>query len=346
MFDYFGKRHRRTFTDEDVERLRKQPLCFSSGEDEDDVTATSRTPLLLSSSEEGGPALLNVEHFDFSSSSSSSGEEDDPVATVLFVHGVCSSAETKGVRRLAREARSRRARLSVLELEGHGLSSGARAVVEDLDRCAAHVAAFARRVVPAGVPFVLGGNSLGGALAARAAESLSREPDARLVGIALVAPAVGVSPLAVPPAPVVAALRVAARLFPRADNVPFTPLEDPSSYADPPTSTRNHEGRWPLVTSETLLDLTAHVAPSDVREGRMAMDRVPDVLLYAGEKDDVVPLAAVRDLHDKIRAAKKNLIVVPNAGHDLLYAEASGDVVSRQIFRWAEACVSTTPRTN
>eukprot|EP00536_Pseudo-nitzschia_multiseries_P012975 jgi/Psemu1/33757/gm1.33757_g len=68
--------------------------------------------------------MLNVEFF---------GEVSWP-NMVCFVPGVCESAETKTVQHLARICRSKRWRLAVVELEGHGLSDGRRGVLLPGDR--------------------------------------------------------------------------------------------------------------------------------------------------------------------------------------------------------------------
>lgn len=337
-----------TTMEENIRLLHQQPLAFSTAvmrrDRRDYITATSRLPFVTSDER---AALLNVECFFFDD------ETTAHLPVLLYIHGVCSSAETKGINRLAREARSRKMRVAVLELEGHGLSSGPRGVCGDFSRLVSHVTDFVRHVLTHlprrnredgaddVVRYVLGGDSLGGTLAAYAAERLSRETDGesvpgRLVGAALVAPAVGVDPRAVPPAPVVAALRLLSRVAPAAASVPFTPVvEDPSSYSAPPHSTRNFSGRrWPLATSRMLLDLTARACARDLNEGRLSLDGVSSLVVFAGGRDEVVPRRAIVDFLAKVRTRSKELVVVPEGGHDVLQMPASATVILQHIFDW------------
>ena len=91
-----------------------------------------------------------------------------PQGTLYHSHGVCESNHTVTVQRLARACVDRGWRLVSLEHEGHGLSSGARAVCADLGRLSEHLAAFVAKELdarPAGEPWALSGHSMGAVVA-------------------------------------------------------------------------------------------------------------------------------------------------------------------------------------
>ena len=263
-----------------------------------------------------------------------------PQGTLYHSHGVCESNHTVTVQRLARACVDGGWRLVSLEHEGHGLSSGARAVCADLGRLAEHLAAFVAKELdarPAGEPWALSGHSMGAVVALYAAQlpALRDRPARR--GLALLAPAVGVDARAVPPTVVVGALRAFSWLAP-ASNFGMTPREDPRVYAVPADSDRNYSGFWPLATSRALLDATSGGVLEDLASGALA---VPDRLLVVhGRRDTVVPLKAVAAF---VEAAGKpvgeTLLAVPKAGHDLTVDPSTGgDVCARAV-----AFVDTPP---
>ena len=101
---------------------------------------------------------LNCEHF---------GSSHGPL--LVHIHGVCESAETLTVQRLAGAATDDW-NLHVLELEGHGLSVGPRAVCPSFDRLVSHVIEFVDAQTAnqgaARKPWAICGHSLGGTVAA------------------------------------------------------------------------------------------------------------------------------------------------------------------------------------
>eukprot|EP00554_Chaetoceros_debilis_P014242 CAMPEP_0194121698 /NCGR_PEP_ID=MMETSP0150-20130528/48009_1 /TAXON_ID=122233 /ORGANISM="Chaetoceros debilis, Strain MM31A-1" /LENGTH=251 /DNA_ID=CAMNT_0038814239 /DNA_START=15 /DNA_END=770 /DNA_ORIENTATION=- len=246
-----------------VKNIQNEPLAFSS--DPSLLPATSR---LVLETDDGN--LLNIELFEYSVEKSSSAPQS-PV--LLFVPGVCESAETITVQKLVSEAKERQVTVAVLELQGHGLSTGERCVTRDFDKLVHHVVEFVRFTTArlteknkkgndakdisnfVALPYFLCGASLGGVLAAYAAEIISNEDEDNLKGssssfrgVATIAPAVGVDPRAVPPTVIVQCLKCIAYLAPAAQ-IPLTPLEDPTHYDCPKTTERNFAGHWPLATS-------------------------------------------------------------------------------------------------
>lgn len=288
--------------------------------------------------------LLNVEIFGSSNNDANADADDSKWPYLLFIHGVCESAETWTVQHLAKAARYNKWRLAVLELEGHGLSSGKRSVCGRFSRLVQHVNDFICHVISgddADVPFALCGASLGGVLAAYGADfvSSSKSDDSDIIkknfiGVIPIVPAVGVAPEAVPPAPIVGALRVLAAIVPSTGFL--TPVEDPSHYACPEASKRNFEGSWPLATSKMLLDVTTGAVERDQKNGRLVLD-VPSLLVIAGERDDIVPLDSVKSFHDKAKAKDKTFVCVPKGDHGLMVENKPSKYANEKIFEWLNA---------
>jgi len=301
----------------------QQQLAFANASGADLVTATSRRPFRT----EDGTAVLNVEVFD------AINGKGWPL--LLFVHGICESAETWAVQHLASSCLENSWRLFVLELEGHGLSSGRRGVCGDFRRLEQHVVEFVKQSAQEEkVPYALCGTSLGGVLAAYAAERISRSNEdyaTRFLGAALVAPAVGIAPNAVPPCLIVEALKMMATVAPSAGFL--TPVEDPSYYACPPDSERNFCGHWPLATSKMLLEVTSKKVRADQGSGELTLS-VRSLLVVAAQDDEIVPLEHVQDFYGAARVAKKELLEVPGAGHGILFKGGTAKFVLEKLFRW------------
>mmetsp|Transcript_27683 Transcript_27683/g.51938 ORF Transcript_27683/g.51938 Transcript_27683/m.51938 type:complete len:400 (-) Transcript_27683:881-2080(-) len=251
---------------------------------------------------------------------------------LCFVPGVCESVETWTAQNLARKCQDCQWRLAVLELEGHGLSSGgsrssssgttSALMSGGMDQWVDQVIAFCRHVLAlqqqeqhssslTTTTLTLSGSSLGGCLAAYASQKIaeaisSSDPTVsknddwkhcNFVGAFLLSPAVGINAAAVPPPSILTCLSVLAKVIP---SVGFlTPVEDPSHYNCPPWTKRNFAGSWPLKTSKQMLDITQRV-PKDVREGTLNMRNVPFVTVISGSKDPIVPLEAVKTFVEAI----------------------------------------------
>ena len=339
-----------------MDELLQKPLAFSSAPAL--VSATSRLPLKTGDNS----ALLNIEIFD------SNTTEDAPI--LLLTHGVCASAETLGVQAIVSAAKDSNVKIAVLELEGHGLSSGKRNVCGDFDRLLGHVLEFAKHAV-AGLrgnseaPYFLTGNSLGGVLAIYAAEEISKKTDiypSNFKGLATICPAVGVDERKLPSTPIILGLSILSYLAPTLQ-VSLTPLEDPSAYKCPADTKRNFEGHWPLATSKMLLDVTSSKVESDVKSKRISLKAVGAVLMFAGEFDDVVPLKSIKGFYDAVQSDDKKFIEIPKAGkwhmvhgcafygikiartkticlpkgHDMMFYKSTSKLVTDALFQWIES---------
>jgi alpha-beta hydrolase superfamily lysophospholipase len=345
---------------EETMSLRYDQLAFSSlppaGFDFDDekkskthddlVTAVARSEFQLS---DGGP-VLNIELF---GSGWHEGQEIPSNNLLLFVPGVCESAETWTVQHIANVCQKAAWRLAVLELPGHGLSGGPRAVlqptgqkglnrfVDTVVEAACHVLDLAinQSQSDTAIKIALSGSSLGGVLAAYASPKLAKEIQnrkqqastchARFVGNFLLSPAVGVAQAAVPPPMIVSALSCLAYVAPSAAFM--TPTEDPSHYSCPSWTQRNYSGQWPLGTSKLLLDITSSIVPDDVKKAMT--EKIDDdnplhcacckfrCIVISGAKDPVVPLDTVRQFVNGVKSCQNietSLDEIPKGDHGLL----------------------------
>lgn len=318
-----------------VSPIANQPLAFST--DPNLVSASFRLVLKTKNGSE-----LNIECFDPPNLISST-----PI--LLFIHGVCESAETKGVQNIAKIARERNIRLVVLELEGHGLSSGRRCVCPNFDRLLEHTLEFVSFAVSslteantetASPSYYLSGSSLGGVLAIYAAEIISNKIishdklyPTNFQGVAPICPAVGVDDRAIPSAIVSSCLSLLACIAPSAQ-ISLTPMEDPSHYNCPKTTTRNFHGNWPLSTSKMLLDVTTFRAKSDIEHGNLSLSNVKNAIVILAENDTVVPPQSIMDLFESLKSVNKKLIQIPRAGHDIL---SSSQHVANILFEWIDS---------
>ena len=313
-----------------MKSLQNKPLAFSS--DKSLVAASSRKPL---STKDG--SLLNVEIFD------SNTNDDSPI--LLFTHGVCESAETLGVQAIVAAAKEHKVKVAVLELEGHGLSSGQRLVCGSFDRLLGHFLEFVKHSVPvlrgtassssSEAPFFIAGNSLGGALSIYAAEEMSKNENSypsNFGGLATICPAVGIDSNKVPSMPIVLGLSLLSFVAPTAQ-LSLTPLEDPRSYNCPADSERNFAGHWPLSTSKMLLDVTSTKVYDDTKNGGITLKSLKSFLVFAGQSDEVVPFQSIQTFHDMVNPSKKSLVAV-DAGHDMMFFEKSAKVVTDSLFHW------------
>jgi len=309
-----------------MEDLQRKPLAFSSASNL--TQASSRHAFIA---DDG--AILNVEVFDAGIPTSA------PI--LLAIHGICESSETIGIQHIVSKAKARMVKVAVLELEGHGLSSGMRGLCPDFEKMLEHVLQFVRHTVPAlrgdsNAPYFITGSSFGGVLCIYAAEKISTDSDAfpsNFRGVVPICPAVGVDPNVIPSMPIIQCLRLISFIAPAAQTS-FTPLEDPTHYNCPSDSQRNFSGHWLLSTSKMLLDATSRKVPKDIKEGKLTLSSVGAILLISGGKDNVVPIDTVKLFYNAVKAENSQFMIVRNAGHDLLFKASSAKKVMNALFDW------------
>eukprot|EP00934_Nitzschia_sp_Nitz4_P003750 Nitzschia sp. Nitz4//scaffold5_size260463//35725//36753//NITZ4_000946-RA/size260463-processed-gene-0.112-mRNA-1//-1//CDS//3329555232//3740//frame0 len=327
------------------EELLQKPLAFTS--DDTLVPATSRQVLEFVEQPSGKSLALNVEIF--------STNTDNNAPVLLFIPGVCESTETVAVQNIAKYAKENRVKLAVLEYQGHGISDGTPALCVDWDTLLLQALLFVSTIsTEISTKYVICGSSLGGVLALYTAAYITQPGDSqhflnprivtayqsmlenltfhpsRFLGVVPVSPAIGVHPQALPPGWMVSALGVAASSCPSSD-FSLTPYEDSSHYNCPSSTARNFSGHWPLGTSKMLLGVTSERVPSDIRNGFLTLANVPMVLLFAGNKDHVIPLSMLQEWADQLQCPRE-LEVWEKAGHDVLYHSSSTQEALEKLF--------------
>jgi len=233
---------------------------------------------------------------------------EPPSIDVIYLHGVCESADTLPVRNLAAAVLHRGWRLRVPEHHGHGDSDGRPGLIHSFDVTVDDAAEYIGHCLSAenaAPSFALIGHSLGATVAAYLGGRLREQYGARFLGAVLLAPAVGADPAMLPPAPVIALLRVVSWMAP-ALRLPATPFEEPAGYcaSDPPPG-RNFRGHWPLGTSKVLLELTSERVPRDCLDGgllRSAPAAFPAVVAI-GRGDAMVPQETIEAFAAALTAA-------------------------------------------
>lgn len=288
---------------------------------------------------------------------------------LLYVHGICESAETWGVQTLAQNCAKHCWRLVVLELAGHGLSSDVggggfsrRATCPNFNSLVQHVVEFTihvKNTFQRSQGIALCGGSLGGALVAYAVKDIlssynengvntsmkSRQTEEEMqqnhpkfYGIVLLAPSLGVHQRALPPSPVIAVLKTLSCLLP--SHGILTPIEHSEEYSCPPSSTRNFSGRWPLSTASMLLDLTSNIVPSDVLSNRVdgLIEGLASLLVIMGDRDEIVPFDSVQRWFDSVTklrkiTGEKKFIKLKNGRHSFMHERSSVDFVD-SLFQW------------
>jgi len=272
-----------------------------------------------------------------------------PSIDVIYFHGVCESADTLPVRNLAAAVLRRGWRLRVPEHHGHGDSDGRPGLIDSFDvtvNDAAEYVSHCIRAEDAAPRFALIGHSLGATVAAYLGGPLREQCGLRFLGAVLLAPAVGADPAMLPPAPVIALLRVVSWMAP-ALRLRATPFEEPAGYcaSDPPPG-RNFRGHWPLGTSAVLLELTSERVPRDCSEGgmlRSAAAAFPAVVAV-GRGDAMVPQDTVEAFVAALTAAAtaaslvKPRIVEVGVGHQPLMGpggNAAADFLVREVAGFA-----------
>ena len=63
-----------------------------------------------------------------------------------------------------------------------------------------------------------------------------------------------------------------------------------------------------------LLDVTSCRVQKDVHGGKLLLERVRSVWMFAGKKDHVVPMKCIQDVYDAVQANEKNFVEILNAG--------------------------------
>lgn len=196
---------------------------------------------------------------------------------------------------------------------GHGLSEGERALVPDVEEVVDDLDAARDAVVPAGLPVVLLGHSMGGIVATR---YLQRSPEG-VVAAVLTGPVVGGNPM----------FQMLAAMDPIPD-VPIDPAmlsRDPAVGAAYAADPLVHHGPFLKATLDAMFAAVAAIAEGPGFAG------LP-VLWLHGEGDQLAPYDSTATAMQHLRGSATEEKVYAGAAHEVLNEtnkdEVIGDVVA------------------
>jgi alpha-beta hydrolase superfamily lysophospholipase len=247
-------------------------------------------------------------------------------ARLVLVHGYAEHSGRYG--HLAARLADAGFDVDAVDLRGHGLSPGRRAVVwrlhdilDDLGRLVDRV----RQREPALPAFMLG-HSLGGLIAAQFAAHRLRE----LAGLVVSGPALrigaGVHPLLI---------RFSSLLGTLLPTLPTIELDDTALSRDSQVVAAYradplvYHGRMPARTGAVLLRAARQLA------GRMEALALPLLILHGGQ-DRLAETAGSRELFARATSADKTLRIYEGLYHEI-FNEPCGERVLADVVRWLTA---------
>lgn len=251
-------------------------------------------------------------------------EVDRPLARVYIVHGLGEHGGRHSP--LGEALRDRGVSSYAMDLRGHGVSGGRRGHVEKFNQYLDDLLAIRQTTGRDDTPQLLFGHSLGGLVVIRA---LQRDPDSRIIGAVLSAPALGLageSPRWRDPA-----ASVLSRVAP---TVSLPNGIDPEDLSHDPVAVEAYRND-PLIHDR--------ITPRLYREMRRAMQKasheasrlqVPVLLLLPGD-DRIVDSELSRGVADRF-AGPVTVQEYPRLFHELLQ-EPEGKGILRYIVDWITA---------
>lgn len=268
----------------------------------------------------------------------------EPKALVFLCHGFAVDCSTFWKDTGERLAAGGYATFGI-DYEGHGCSEGLRAYIPAIEPlvadCAAHFRSVRERAEYAGKPAFLFGESMGGAVALLIG---GQAPPQEYRGAVLLAPMVKISDNLKPPAVVILALRLLARVLPTWKVVPVKDImdlanQDPTKKEKMKGNPLLYKDKPRLGTARTLLNI------SNDLERRMHEVSMPFLLLH-GAADVVTDPDVSRDLYEKAESDDKTLRLYPGMWHSLIEGELDQniEIVYKDIFDWLDARSVTSGR--
>ncbi|MDZ7707154.1 MAG: alpha/beta hydrolase [Trueperaceae bacterium] len=241
---------------------------------------------------------------------------------VAVLHGFAEHGGRYG--ELARTFAAQGLEVHVLDLRGHGLSSGVRALVRDVSETANDVVVLLERLRAAGGPVLGFGHSFGGALMLRAAQLRPDLVDAVAVTGPYLKTALDDPPWLFGVVDVVSRVLPLVRGRPIDATVVSTIPAEVRRYVDDPLV---DVGGVRLASVRELHALGPRVLAD---AGRL----VTPTLIVHGGADRLSSPRGSRELRDGAGADDVTLIEVPGNAHDLLHDVASEQVLST-IVTWS-----------
>lgn len=255
-----------------------------------------------------------------------------PVAQVVIVHGYGEHGDR--YERLADRLTGEGFSVWANDHRGHGLSEGHRGLIEHLGDAVAdvdQVVEMARSAHP-DVPVFMFAHSMGGTIGLRYA----LEHQDKLAGLILSSAAVSLEGLDVPRLQR-EVIKLVSKIAPRlpVNRLPFDGISrDPEErriYMEDP---RVYRGAQP---ARTVVELLRAMTELPAEAGRL---RIP-LLVIAGSKDPIVPVAGSRDIAERAGSKDKQITVYESFVHELINEPPEDrERVTRDIIDWIRARLS------
>lgn len=255
---------------------------------------------------------------------------------VLVVHGLKDHSTRYA--ELARHLAAQGLAVHALDLRGHGRSAGARAQASTLAEYVADLEIVVARVKAAepGLPLILMGHSMGGAIATLYALDHPGE----LQGLVLSAAALRLGPEVSP-----ALVKITRKLGRKHPDWRVLKLK-PRGFSRDPSVVADVSGADPLVDTRKIPASTAAALIDGIERIQADMEKlVVPVLILHGDADRITPTEGSRDLFRRAGAVHKRLEIYPGYYHDLLH-EPEHDRIVGDITAWLVRLVgaaSTAP---
>lgn len=225
-----------------------------------------------------------------------------------------------------------------IEYEGHGWSDGVSALVNSAEEMIDDVDDFfqVQRKEFSDLPWIVHGESLGGMVALNVCLRSQERGDV-LKGAVLVAPMCMIAPERRPKVWMLGMLTVASRLIP---SIALTPakMSAKDSYRDPEVRAAlqkdpvHYFGRTRLGTAREFYAATVKL------EEQIPQISTPFFVIH-GDKDSVTSLEGSKKLvewTEMVEEGNKELVVVENGLHGMLWAEEGKEKLWEKMLHWAK----------
>lgn len=243
---------------------------------------------------------------------------------VLIVHGLKDHSARYAA--FAQHLATQGFAVHAFDLRGHGRSGGARAQVSALADYVADLEIVAARVktAEAGLPLVLMGHSMGGAIAT----TYALEHPGELQGLVLSGAALRLGPEVSP-----SLVKITRKLGRKHPDWRVLKLK-PKWFSRDPAVVADVSGADPLVDTRKIPASTAAALIDGIERIQADMEKlaVPVLILHGGA-DRITPPEGSRDLFRRAGVADKQLEIYPDDYHDLLH-EPRHEAVIADITAW------------
>lgn len=212
------------------------------------------------------------------------------------------------------------------DLRGHGRSGGARAEVSALGDYVADLETFAAQVKAAepGLPLVVMGHSMGGAIAM----TYALERPGELQGLVLSAAALRLGPDVSP-----SLVKITRKLGRKHPDWRVLKLK-PKWFSRDPAVVADVAGADPLVDPRKIPASTAAALIDGIERIQADMEKLAvPVLILHGDADRITPPEGSRELFRRAGIADKQLKIYSDNYHDLLH-EPQSDLIIADVTAW------------